>query len=89
LTTFEDVVHRVRLIDLALATDVLWAPEREDVLELRKLLMRTVREIDTATQFPARPGPQCNSCVFRLRCVERTRVSLDELVPVEGLPWDE
>jgi putative RecB family exonuclease len=85
---YEDVVRRVRLIYLALSTDMAWEPEREDVLELRKRLIRTVAEIDAATDFPARPGSQCNWCAFSLRCVERTRVALDELVPVEGLPFD-
>jgi hypothetical protein len=47
-----------------------------------------VREIEAATAYPATPGPQCNWCPFRLRCRERTQVSLDELVPVEGPPFD-
>jgi RecB family exonuclease len=83
-----DQVRRVRLIYLPAAADVAWEPEREDALELRKRLILTVREIEQATDFPARPGPACNWCAIRLRCRERTQVSLDELVPVEGPPFD-
>lgn len=86
---YVDEVRRIRLIYLPAAADVAWEPEREDVRELRKRLILTVREIEQATSFPARPGPACNWCAIRLRCHERTAVSLDELVPVEGLPWDE
>ncbi len=85
---YEDHVRRVRLIYLPDGADVAWEPEREDVTALRKRLILTVREIETAAAFPAQPGPACNWCLFRLRCHERTQVSLDELVPVEGLPFD-
>jgi RecB family exonuclease len=83
-----DEVRRVRLIYLPTGADVVWEPEREDVRELRKRLILTVREIEQAVEFTARPGPACNWCAIRLRCRERTEVSLDELVPVEGLPFD-
>lgn len=85
---YVDEVRRVRLIYLPAAADVAWEPEREDVLELRKRLILAVREVEQATDFPARPGPACNWCAIRLRCRERTEVSLDDLVPVEGLPFD-
>jgi RecB family exonuclease len=85
---YEDVVRRVRLIYLPAGVDVVWEPEREDVKELRKRLIRTVAEIEGAASFEARPGPQCNWCAIRLRCAERTQVVLEDLVPVEGLPFD-
>jgi putative RecB family exonuclease len=85
---YVEEVRRLRLIYLPLGMDVAWEPEREDVRALRKRLILTVREIEAATAYPATPGPQCNWCPFRLRCRERTQVSLDELVPVEGPPFD-
>jgi putative RecB family exonuclease len=85
---YEDVVHRVRLIYLSVSADIVWDVEREDALELRKRLIRTVNEIEKTTEFPARPGPACNWCAIALRCRERTKVPLEELVPVEGLPFD-
>lgn len=85
---YEDVVARVRLIYLPAAADVVWEPEREDVRELRKRLTLTVREIEQATSFPATPGAHCNWCTLRLRCRERTEVAFEELVPVEGPPFD-
>jgi RecB family exonuclease len=85
---YEEEVRRIRLIYVPLGADVSWEPEREDVKALRKRLITTVAEIDADTVFPARPGPQCDWCAFRLRCRERTQVSLDELVPLEGPPFD-
>ena len=86
---YVDVVQRVRLIYLASGADVAWEPERDDVNELRKRLILTVREIEQATTFPATPGAHCNWCALRLRCRERTQVALDELIPVEGQPFDD
>jgi hypothetical protein len=85
---YVDEVRRVRFIYLEPGVDVVWEPERDDVMELRRRLVLTVREIDACEVFEAVPGAQCNWCQFALRCVERTQVSLDELVPVEGLPFD-
>lgn len=85
---YVDEVRRVRLIYLPAGADVVWEPEREDVKELRKRLILAAREIEQATAFPARPGAACNWCAIRLRCRERTQVSLEELVPVEGPPFD-
>jgi RecB family exonuclease len=85
---YVDEVRRVRFIYLEPGVDIVWEPEREDVKELRRQLVLTVREIDECEVFEAVPGAQCNWCQFALRCVERTQVSLDELVPVEGLPFD-
>jgi putative RecB family exonuclease len=85
---YVDEVRRVRLIYLPAGVDVVWQPERDDVKDLRKRLILTVREIEQAVEFAARPGPACNWCAIGLRCRERTEVSLDELVPVEGSPFD-
>jgi RecB family exonuclease len=85
---YVDEVRRVRLIYLPAGAEVAWEPEREDVRQLRKRLILAVREIQQATVFPAQPGPACNWCAIRLRCRERTQVSLDQLVPVEGAPFD-
>jgi RecB family exonuclease len=85
---YDEIVRRVRLIYLPAGVDVSWEPERDDVLELRKRLIRKVNEIEGATAFEATPGEHCRWCAFQLRCEERTRVTLDELVPVEGLPFD-
>jgi RecB family exonuclease len=85
---YVDEVRRVRLIYLPAGVDVVWEPERDDVKDLRKRLVLTIREIEQAVEFPALPGPACNWCAIRLRCRERTEVSLEELVPVEGLPFD-
>ncbi len=85
---YVDIVRRVRLIYLATGADIVWEPEREDVKELRRRLILTVGEIEQASTFPATPGAQCGWCAVRLRCRERTQVALDELVPVEGPPFD-
>lgn len=85
---YQDEVRRVRLIYLATGAEVAWEPEREDVTALRKRLILTVREIEAATAFPAQPGSACDWCALRLRCRERTQVALEDLVPVEGPPFD-
>lgn len=85
---YEDVVQRVRFIYLPLGLEVTWEPEREDVRELRKRLILTVKEIGEAQALPAAPGAHCNWCPFALRCEERTQVRLEDLVPVAGLPFD-
>jgi putative RecB family exonuclease len=85
---YVDEVHRVRFIYLEPGIDVAWEPEREDVKELRRRLVLTVREIEQAQVFEAAPGPPCRWCQFALRCEERTQVALDDLVPIEGLPFD-
>jgi RecB family exonuclease len=85
---YVDEVRRVRLIYLPLGVEAVWEPERDDVRVLRERLILTVREIEHASTFPARVGPHCSWCPFRLRCRERTQVSLDELVAVEGPPFD-
>jgi RecB family exonuclease len=85
---YDELVRRVRLIYVPAGVDVSWEPERDDVKELRKRLIRIVGEIETETAFVATPGEHCRWCAFALRCEERTRVTLEELVPVEGLPFD-
>jgi RecB family exonuclease len=85
---YDEIVRRVRLIYLPAGVDLSWEPERDDVLELRKRLIRKVGEIEQEKAFPATPGEHCRWCAFALRCEERTRVTLEELVPVEGLPFD-
>jgi putative RecB family exonuclease len=87
---YEEEVRRVRLIYLPDGVDVAWEPEREDVKALRKRLISTVNEIEaSASGCRATPGPHCNWCAFQLRCHERTQVSLDDIVPVEGPPFDD
>lgn len=85
---YGEPVRRIRLIYLALGVDVAWEIEDEDAEWLRERLDRATSAIAAATTFPASPGPHCRWCPFALRCVERTRVRLEELVPVEGLPFD-
>jgi CRISPR/Cas system-associated exonuclease Cas4 (RecB family) len=86
---YEEIVRRVRLVYLPAGLEVVWEPEREDVKELRRRLITTVAEIEGAAEFPATVGPQCNWCAFRLRCRERTQVMVEELVAVEGPPFDD
>jgi RecB family exonuclease len=80
-------VERVRFIYLSLGDEICWEPEREDVAALKERLVTTVRELQADTVFEARPGDRCRFCPARLHCSERQRVSLDDLQPVEGLPF--
>lgn len=80
-------VERVRFIYLALQQEVVWEPEREDVAALRQKLLATLVELRADQLFEARPGDQCRFCPAALRCSDRQRVELDELVPVEALPF--
>lgn len=98
---YDEIVRRVRLIYLPAGVDVSWEPERDDVKELRKRLIRTVGEIEKETAFAATPGEHCRWCQFALRCEERTRVALEEfrskgrrstsaspVVPIEERPGE-
>lgn len=80
-------VERVRYLYLRSGESVDWRPEREDVEGLRRELIALTGEIAAREKWPAAPGPHCRWCPFALRCPERQRVELDELVPVEELPF--
>lgn len=80
-------VERVRFIYLALQQEVVWEPERDDVDALREKLVRTLAELRADQIFEARPGDQCRFCPAALRCSDRQRVELEQLVPVEALPF--
>jgi RecB family exonuclease len=84
---FQLPVERVRFIYLALQQEVIWEPEREDVEALRERLLKTLTELQADQVFEARPGDHCRFCPAALRCPDRQRVALDELVPVEALPF--
>lgn len=91
-SAYDENVKRVRLIYLPLAREVAWDLEPEDAHDLRSKLEKWAAHILDAADadtFPATPGPQCNWCPFALRCHERTQVRLEDLVPVEGLPFDD
>jgi RecB family exonuclease len=79
-------VERVRFVYLALGTEVVWEPEREDVEALGERLGRTLKAIRTQEVFEAAPGHHCRWCAFNAICTERSATTLDELQPVEGLP---
>lgn len=80
-------VERVRFIYLALGIEVVWEPEREDIEVLRSRLATTLRAIEAEKDFAAAPGAHCRWCSFAAICPERTAVSIDDLRPVEGLPF--
>jgi putative RecB family exonuclease len=84
---FNLLVERVRFIFLALQQEVAWEPEREDIEELRERLVRTLADLRADEIFEARPGDHCRFCPAALRCTDRQRVTLDELVPVDALPF--
>lgn len=80
-------VERVRFIYLGLGDEVAWELEREDVEELKRRLLDTITRLRADEIFEALPGDHCRFCPARLHCPDRQRVSIDELVPVEGLPF--
>ncbi len=80
-------VERVRFIYLARQEEVVWEPEREDIEELKVRLIESVKALQKDEVFEARPGDQCRFCAAALHCSERQRVDLDDLVPVEELPF--
>jgi RecB family exonuclease len=80
-------VERVRYLYLRTGQSVDWCPERDDVDELQRRLLELTREVMASREWPARAGEHCRWCPFALRCTERQRVELDELIPVEDLPF--
>lgn len=80
-------VERVRFIYLALGEEVSWEPERDDVDALKKRLVGTIKQLRADQTFEARPGDHCRFCPVALHCPDRQRVTLDDLVPVEELPF--
>ena len=80
-------VEQVRFIYLSAGVAIEWAPEREDVEWLRAQLQLTLSELRSESHWEARPGDWCRFCSARLHCPDRQRVSLDDLVPVEDLPF--
>lgn len=80
-------VERVRFVYVALGTEVVWEPEREDVVMLGERLVRTIKAIREEETFSALPGPHCRWCAFNAICPERSATTLDELVAVDGLPF--
>jgi hypothetical protein len=64
-----------------------WLPERDDVDWLRSQLEQTLSEIQAEGVWEARPGDWCRFCSARLHCPDRQRVEVDDLVPVEDLPF--
>lgn len=80
-------VEELRFVYLREAVEVVWQLEREDVQALKERLALKIEEIRTTALFEARPGAHCRFCPFALGCQERSAVSLDDLVEVEGLPF--
>lgn len=80
-------VEAIRFIYLRHGAEVSWQLERDDVDLVKERLARKIGEIRAASEFEARPGLHCRFCPFALRCPERSEVSLDDLVEVEGLPF--
>lgn len=80
-------VERVRFIYVALGTEVVWEPEREDVENLGQRLVRTIKAIREEESFSASPGPHCRWCPFSAVCPERSATSIDDLLVAEGLPF--
>lgn len=84
---YQRPVEQIRFIYLRHGLETCWEIERDDAQALKERLAAQIKTIREETQFPAAPGPHCRFCPFALRCPERTQVSLEELVPVEGLPF--
>jgi putative RecB family exonuclease len=80
-------VESVRLIYVALGRETRWEPEREDVVAAKDALRELCNEITTTTEFQALPGAHCRFCPAALHCADRQRVAVDDLVPVEDLPF--
>jgi RecB family exonuclease len=77
--TFNLSVNRVRLIYLALGTETVWEPEREDVADLGEKLCSTLREMAHDTAYEARPGQHCNFCPAQLSCPDKDLVAIEDV----------
>jgi putative RecB family exonuclease len=84
---YERPVRAVRFIYLATGTQTSWYPEADDLREIEERLVRLTDEIRATQRFVARPGASCRFCAFALRCPERQQTTLDDLQPVDGLPF--
>ncbi len=84
---YQQPVERLRYLYLRSGESVDWFPERDDVEAYSEQLTDLVDEIAASEEWPARPGGHCRWCPWQLQCPDRQRVELDELVPVEGLPF--
>jgi putative RecB family exonuclease len=85
--TYKRPVEKVSLIYLATGEEISWSPEQEDLDAAREELEVLATRIITSESFEAMPGDQCRFCPFQLQCVERQRVDLEALQPVENLPF--
>jgi RecB family exonuclease len=85
--TYKRPVEKVRLVYLATGNEIAWTPEPEDLEAARAKLEELVTRIITSETFEATPGEQCRFCPFQLQCVDRQKVELESLQPVEGMPF--
>lgn len=84
---YQQPVERVRYLYLRSGQAVDWYPERDDVEEYSRRLLELSSEVVERQEWPASPGTHCRWCVGQLQCPDRQRVSLEDLVPVEDLPF--
>lgn len=80
-------VERVRFVYVALGSEVIWEPEREGVTNLAERLTKTIEMIREDDTFAATPGHHCRFCPFSAVCPERSATTLDDIQPVEELPF--
>ncbi len=82
-------VRAVRFLYLPLgaAGEVRWEPEREDLEAAAEKLKDLSDEIVANEEILARPGAYCRWCAFATRCPDKDRVTLDDLVVPDDLPF--
>ena len=78
-------VRCVRFLYLASGDEVRWTPEPEDIGLLGERLTTLTTAIRDAETFDPSPGDHCRWCPFALRCPDKGRVELADLVTPEGL----
>jgi RecB family exonuclease len=80
-------VERVRFVYVALGTEAVWECEREDIEWLGERLAQRLDTLRNDSEFVARPSSACRFCPVAFHCPDSQHVELEELIPVEGLPF--
>jgi RecB family exonuclease len=80
-------VERVRFLYVGLGSEAVWECERDDIDWLRERLEQRLETLRMDELFEARPSSACRFCPVAFHCPESQQVALEELIPVEGLPF--
>jgi RecB family exonuclease len=76
-----------RLEYLALGRDISWVPDEQELTEALHELTDLTDEIHAREDFRATPGPACSFCPYAHICEDKDRVSLDDLVIAQPVPF--